>query len=409
MEAGLEIAGTCDSAFRLVGEEFRRNFEERGEVGASVCVTVDGRTVVDLWGGAARPLSARPWTRDTMAVVWSSTKGATALCAHILASRGLLDAEAAVSRYWPEFAVNGKAETTVAHLLSHQAGLPAVTKRLPRLAYRDWALMTRALEDQQPLWAPGTRHGYHGLTFGWLVGEVVRRVSGRSLGTFFRDEVARPLALDFWIVLPAELEPRIARLIPPPPAGPDDPVSAAELARAEPGTIQALMFENSGGYFDGEEYDSQGAHAAEIGGTGGITNARGLAAMYAPLACGGGLDGTTLVDADTLALMAVERSAGMDATQLIPSRVSLGFMKSIDNSGVPGAMNDSAVMSEDAFGHAGLGGSIGFADPPARMSFGYVMNAMGRGNFLNERGQCLVDATYTSLGFRTRSSKRWVG
>lgn len=407
MPEPIAIAGSCDYRFRLVGEEFKRNFIERGEIGASVCVTVDGQTVVDLWGGVARPSKATPWTRDTMAVVWSSTKGATALCAHVLASRGLLDLEAPVCRYWPDFARAGKSEITVAQLLSHQAGLPAITERLPNLAYRDWHVMTRSLEEQHPLWPPGTRHGYHGLTFGWLVGEVVRRVSSRSLGTFFRDEVARPLDLDFWIGIPAELEARMARLIPPRPAGPDEPASPAELARANPATIQALMFGNSGGYFDGDEYDSPRAHAAEVGGTGGITNAKGLAGMYAPLACGGRLNSTTLVDSDTLARMSAVCSAGLDATQLIPSRIALGFMKSIDNSRLPTAMQDSAVISEEAFGHAGLGGSVGFADPAARMSFGYVMNAMGRGNFLNERGQGLVDATYVSLGYRSKSSGRW--
>jgi CubicO group peptidase (beta-lactamase class C family) len=338
-----------------------------------------------------------------MAVVWSSTKGATALCAHILASRGLLDLEAPVCRYWPEFVENGKDGISVAHLLSHQAGLPAITKPLPAFAYRNWAVMTRALEEQHPLWPPGERHGYHGLTFGWLVGEVVRRVTGRSLGAFFRDEVAMPMGLDFWIGLPPELESRVARLIPADPPGPDEAVSPGEVARRMPGSIQALMFENSGGYFDGGEYDSPRAHAAEMGGTGGIANARGLAGMYAPLGCGGG----SLVDSGTLARMSAVRSAGVDATQLIPSRIALGFMKSLDNSRQPPGMRDSAVMSEEAFGHAGLGGSIGFADPGARMSFGYVMNRMGRGNFLNERGQGLVDAAYLSLGYRSRSSGRW--
>jgi CubicO group peptidase (beta-lactamase class C family) len=174
--------GTAAPRFASVREEFERNFAERGEVGASVCVTVDGETVVDLWGGIADPDTQVPWNEDTLVLVWSCTKGATALCAHILAARGVIDLHAPVARCWPEFAKGGKDGITVRMVLNHQAGLGP----------------------------PGTRHGYHALVFGHLVGEVLRRVTGHSLGTFFRTEVAEPLGLDFWIGLPEEQEPRVA-------------------------------------------------------------------------------------------------------------------------------------------------------------------------------------------------------
>lgn len=176
--------GTCAPGFDLVRREFERNFAERGEAGAAVAIIVDGKTVVDLWGGTADVESGRPWGQDTTVVVWSCTKGATALCAHLLADRGELDLDAPVGRYWPEFACSGKETISVRMLLSHQAGLPAVRQELPPGAFYDWQLMTSVLAAEPPFWTPGLQHGYHGLTFGFLVGEVVRRVAGTTLGAF---------------------------------------------------------------------------------------------------------------------------------------------------------------------------------------------------------------------------------
>jgi CubicO group peptidase (beta-lactamase class C family) len=405
----MQIGGSCDPKFERVRKEFERNLEQRGEVGASVCVTLDGETVVDLWGGTARLDTGAPWEQDTVSLVQSCTKGATALCAHILASRGLLDFDAPVAQYWPAFSQAGKQGITVKMLLNHQAGLPVVRQTLPKGAFYDWNLMVKALEEQEPFWEPGTRHGYHAANFGWLVGELVRRVSGKSLGTFFQDEVAKPLGLDFWIGLPEEVEPRVAPLIRPEPPGQDEPVAPIFAAMADPNSIQALFFSNSGGYMDPGAWDSRAAHAAEIGAAGGITNARGLAGLYAPLACGGSLKGIQLVDADTLARMAAVSSAsGQDAMILWPMRFSLGYMKSIDNRRRPAGQQDSMILSEEAFGHVGWGGSIGFADPKARTSFGYSMNKMGPGGLLNERGQSLVDAVYLSLGYRSNASGSWI-
>jgi CubicO group peptidase (beta-lactamase class C family) len=411
-----EIAGFCDPRFEHVAQEFERNFRERGEVGASVCVKIRGETVVDLWGGSADPASGTPWVEDTLTHVWSCTKGATALCAHMLASRGLLDLDAPVVRYWPEFGQAGKDTIPVRMLLNHQAGLAAISEPLPERALCNWDLIVRALEKQEPFWKPGSMHGYHGFTFGWLVGEVVSRVSGKSLGTFFREEVAEPLGLDFWIGLPEELENRVAPIIPADPPDPSGPISPMMMVIAtDPTSMQSLVMFNTGGFMlpgpDGVfGFNTRAAHVAEFGSVGAITNARGLAGMYAPLANGGSLNGVNLVSRDTLARMgAVSSASSLDMTILLPTRFSLGYVKSIDNRRVPSATReDSMIISEEAFGHPGFGGSLGFADPLANMSFGYAMNRMGPGAGLNDRGQSLVDATYLSLGYTSNSSGSWI-
>ncbi len=400
-----EIAGFYDSRFERVAQEFERNFQERGEVGASVCVTLEGETMVDLWGGIARASTNAPWKEDTIGVVWSATKGATALCAHILASRGKLDLDAPVAKYWPEFAQGGKEAIPVKMLLNHQAGVPAVRDPLPPGAFQQWDLMVQALARQEPFWKPGSQHGYHAFTFGWLVGEVVRRVSGKSLGIFFRTEVAEPLGLDFWIGLPEEHESRTAQIIFPAPPSPGDPISPIFLAMMDPTTLQFAAQANTGGYFapgpDEFFFDSRASHAAEIGAAGGITNARGLAGMYAPLANGGSLKGAHLVNRESLTRMgAVSSASGLDINILLPTRFSQGYAKSIDNRREPTAtQDDSLLLSETAFGHPGVGGSIGFAEPEARVSFGYTMNKLGSGAGLNARGQSLVDALYQSLEY----------
>ena len=401
----MAVHGTCDQRFQDVRQEFERNFQERGEVGASVCVTVGGHTVVDLWGGVANNRTDAPWTEETVSIVFSSTKGATAICAHILASRGELDLDAPVAKYWPEFAQSGKENIPVKMLLNHQAGLPAVRETLPQGAYADWELVVNALAKEKPFWEPGTRNGYHALTFGWLNGEVVRRVSGKSLGTFFKDEIAQPLKLDFWIGLPEDKESRVAPMIPAKP----DPARRLFQELAKPGTIQALTMGNMGGYMGPPPmFDSRAAHAAEIGGAGGVTNARGLAGMYEPLALGGKKGNVELVNSETLARMGCVSSAtGEDAVLIMPTRFALGFMKTMDNRKEPAGVQDSVLISEEAFGHVGAGGSLGFADPKAGMSFGYTMNKMGPGLSLNERGQSLVDAVYCELGYQSDASGAW--
>jgi CubicO group peptidase (beta-lactamase class C family) len=402
----MAIQGVCDPRFQIVQEEFERNFAERGEVGASVCVIIDERTVVDLWGGVADRHTRRPWERDTIGLVWSSTKGATALCAHVLISRGLLDLDRPVAAYWPEFGQAGKDVVTVRMLLNHQAGLPAIRQPLVAGGLYDWDYMTEVLAAEEPFWEPGTRQGYHATTFGHLVGEVVRRVSGRAFDVFLRDEIAVPLGLDFHVGLPEEHEPRVAPTIRADPPPPGEPRSRFIVVMSnDPSSIQSLAVKNSGRRAGAGDYDSQESHRAVLPSQGAITNARGLAGMYAPLAQGGG----QLVDAETLTQMsAVSSALSVDATLLIGLRLSLGFWKSTDNrQGQPGA-RDSMILSEEAFGHPGMGGSLGFADAGARMSFGYTMNKQGAGVCLNERGQSLVDAVYRALGYRTNRLGRWI-
>ncbi|MGI5283195.1 serine hydrolase domain-containing protein [Nonomuraea polychroma] len=388
----MTVQGTCDPGFSQVAEEFEANLASRGEVGASVCVIVDGEVVVDLWGGEAAP--GVPWQRDTIGHVWSCTKGATALCAHMLAARGELDLDAPVVRYWPEYGAQGKDATLVRHLLAHQAGLPALREPLPPGAFYDWKLMAERLAEEEPFWAPGTAHGYHALTFGYLVGEVVRRVSGRSLGTFFREEVAEPLGLEFWLGLPEEQEGRVAPTIAADP--PQIPPTFYIRAFTDPASIPALLLAHEGGYMAPGESDSRQAHAAEFGAIGGITNARGLAGMYRPLSLGGG----DLVSREQLQVMAFTAVAGGDTVLAVPTHFSLGFMKSVDNRYLPPADSEGALMSATAFGHAGMGGSVGFCDPAARLAFGYTMNKQGPGLGINPRGQAMVDATYRTLGYQ---------
>ena len=402
--------GLCKPGFERVAEAFQKNFEANGEVGASVCLRVGGETVVDLWGGVADQKTGAPWARDTVSIVFSCTKGATALCAHVLASRGKFDLDAPVAELWPEFARNGKERATTRMMLDHSVGVPALRAKVKDSGPYEWDYMTGLLAEEAPFWEPGTRNGYHGFTFGWTVGEMVRRAAGVSLGTFFQNEIAKPLGLDFWIGLPEAIEPRVAPIIPF--------VYKAEQAKT-PFMIDlatrkeapaALFYFNVGAWRTGGA-NTRAGRAAEIGAANGITNARGLAGMYAPLANGGG----ELVDRKTLTRMGeVSMATHDDATLRIPTRFALGFMKSMDNrrrsvgATLFGPDVDSVIMSSAAFGHVGAGGSLGFADPVAGLSFGYTMNRMGPGLLMNERGQALVDAAYLSLGYSNKDGGVWV-
>lgn len=396
----VEVSGQCDPRFEGVKAEFERNLAERGEVGASVHVLVDGQPVVDLWGGVVKGVEEeRPWEADTAVVVYSCTKGATALSAHLLIDRGQLDLDAPVGDYWPEFATNGKEAATVRMMLNHSVAVPALRERLPEKACCDWDLMCERLAAEEPWWEPGTRNGYHMITFGWTVGELVRRVSGRSLGTFFAEEIAGPQDADFWIGLPDAAADRVAPILQPVP----DRDNLSRFTRTlldDKTSLQRMAWLNTGG-FDPNDPE---VRRAEIGGGGGIATARGLARTYAPLAAGGG----DLFSPGAVTRMGeVSMATGCDATLLLPTRFGLGFMKSMDNRRAPAGMRDSAILSSTAFGHVGAGGSIGFADPACGLSFGYAMNQMGNGILLNDRGQSLVDATYRALGFSDDSAGVW--
>jgi CubicO group peptidase (beta-lactamase class C family) len=407
--------GICKPGFERVAEAFQTNFDSKGEVGASVCLTVGGETVVDLWGGTADPKTGAPWAKDTVSIVFSCTKGATALCAHVLASRGKLDLDAPVIELWPEFGQKGKEHVTTRMMLDHSAGVAALRAPVKDSGPYEWEYMTARLAAEEPFWPPGIRNGYHGFTFGWTVGKMVRRAGEKSLGAFFRDEIAIPLGLDFWIGLPEEIESRVAPIIPYVYKASDAKTPFMIDLATKRESIAALFYFNVGAWRTGGA-NTRAGHAAEIGAANGITNARGLAGMYAPLANDGLMTGGgKLVDGKTLARMGeVSMATHDDATLRIPTRFALGFMKSMDNRRrSPGAKLfgedvDSVIMGSAAFGHVGAGGSLGFADPAAGLSFGYTMNRMGPGLLMNERGQALVDAAYLSLGYKNKDGGVWV-
>ena len=399
------VHGTADPKFAALSDEFERNFAERGEVGASVCLSVKGETLVDLWGGSADPDAGADWGEDTVSIVFSCTKAAVALCAHMLIDRGQLELHRPVEDYWPEFAQKGKESVTVQMMLNHQSAVPALREPVKPGGFLDWDYMTSRMEQEEAWFEPGVTAGYHMVNFGWTVGELVRRVSGKGLGQFFREEVAEPLGADFWIGIPENFTHPIAPIRLYQPTGEETPIPFTVKLLTEPNSLQALSFLNTGGW---SPNDADG-HRAEIGGGGGIANARGQVAMYTPLANGGSHDGVTLVSADELAIM--ERcsvATGIDATLLSRTRFASGFMKSMDNRAYPGGDQMSAIIGERAFGHVGAGGSIGFADPECGLAFSYTMNQMGPGIMLNERGQSLIDRAYKILGYRSNASGAWV-
>jgi len=386
-----EIHGRCDARFEPVRRAFAGEFEQGNELGAALCITLEGETVVDLWAGQRDEERTLPWERDTLANVYSTTKGLTAIAAHRLVDEGLLDLDAPVARYWPEFAAAGKEALPVRHLLSHEAGLAAVRKPLPLDALYDWDTMTSALAEQEPWWEPGTDHGYHALTFGWLVGEVVRRIRGRSLGTVVREEIAAPLGAEFEIGFGPELDARVAPLIQGPIHPPEGDVGLDMMKEVteNPDGLFAKAFTNPP-VLGGASPNDRAWRAAEIPAANGHTNAHSLARIYAALANDGTVDGVTLLSRDAIARARKERVYGKDRVLSLPTRLGLGFF-------LP-TREEPLGPNPDVFGHGGAGGSYGMADPENRMSFGYVMNLMHTGAWLvDPRPRRLLAALYGCL------------
>jgi CubicO group peptidase (beta-lactamase class C family) len=384
----VKIEGTCDPKFNRVKDAFAENFELRNELGAGAAVTLDGKTVVDLWGGHTDKEKTQPWSRDTLVNLYSTTKGITAICAHRLVDKGLLDLDAPVTRYWPEFGQGGKEKMPVRYLLSHRAGLPAVAKTLDDDAIYDWTTMANALAAQEPWWEPGTKHGYHALTFGWLVGEVIRRITGKTPGVYLRDEVTGPLKLDLHIGLEAKNDSRVSNLIPSPPPGPGEPNLFADIAK-NPESMMAKAFMNPPVLSKPGVANSRPWRGAEIPAANGHGTALSLARIYGALARGGDLDGVHVMSKNAVAGCSIEQSIGSDAVLILSTRFSLGFMMS-----QPGA---SLGPNAKSFGHPGAGGSLGFADPEAKVGFGYAMNRMQASLLIDPRATALIDAVYASL------------
>jgi CubicO group peptidase (beta-lactamase class C family) len=383
-----DIGGTTAPGFERVRDAFEANFAKGLEIGASFSAYHRGQKVVDLWGGVADVATDRPWDEHTMALVFSTTKGATAVCANKLAQEGKLDVDAPVADYWPEFAQGGKADIPVKFLLSHQAGLAWVDGEMSLEEALSWDPVVDALARQVPHYAPGSQHGYHATTYGWLVGEVVRRVTGKSVGTYFHDEIAAPLGLDFWIGLPASEESRVAPLV----GGLADPALASDPeVRAlindimGPDTVLGKALFAPGGALSGPDvWNSRALHAAEIPAAGGIGDARSLARMYS--ACIGSVDGVRLLDEDQLRRATTQLTTGPNTVLLdMDIQFGLGFMlhSTLIELGGP-----------RSFGHFGAGGSVGWADPDAELAFGYVMNRMDMGLAGDVRSYELMNACF---------------
>jgi len=386
----MDVQGTCDPRFEPVRPAFARNFEELGEVGAAVAVHVDGRPVVDIWAGVADADTGTPWQEDTLALVFSTTKGWTAMCALLLWERGKLDIDAPVAEVWPEFAAAGKESVTTRQLLSHQAGLPAFDDSMTIEQCHDLDLVASTLAAQAPRWTPGTAHGYHAITYGWLVGEVIRRVDGRTVGRFFDEEVAEPLGLDTYIGLHPELHPRVAKLLPIdinrlPPSLLDDPKTQAITAKIfDPESLTFRVFSNPPVLAGVDDFNSPEMYAAEWPAANGITTARSMSKLYGELACDRVLSTATLDAAET------PQVDGPDQVLVLNTRFGLGFALPSDVV--------SYAPTGTGFGHDGAGGSVGFADRRARIGFGYVMNQMGISLGTDERVRTLTHALYSALG-----------
>jgi CubicO group peptidase (beta-lactamase class C family) len=382
-----QVHGHCDERFAAVRAAFEENFRTRAELGAAVTVIVGGETVVDLWGGRADAAGTRPWERDTLVNVWSTTKGPTALCAHVLADRGLLDLDAPVAAYWPEFAAAGKERVLVRHLLSHRAGLSGLREPHSLAQLYDWELTTKRLAATEPWWEPGTRSGYHALTYGFLVGEVVRRVSGLLPGAFLEREVTGPLGIDFAIGLPEKEARRAAELVQPPVASTSE--QAAVFSQLAPAALAALTNPVVGA----AEAGSPEWRAAELPALNGHGTARAVAALYGIFAGKGVHDGHRVLSPE--AVERVREGQGSCRDLVLgagfehETEVGLGLWLS--------GPNGSYGPNPRAFGHDGFGGSCGLADPEAGVSLGYVMNRMGPHIADDPRKMALIDALYGVL------------
>jgi CubicO group peptidase (beta-lactamase class C family) len=377
VESVAEVHGTCDQRFETVRTALAESLDG-DDVGASAAVFVDGEPVADLWGGFQDAQRAKPWERDTITNVWSTSKAMVALCALILTDRGDLDLDAPVARYWPEFATAGKGEILIRHLLSHTAGLPEFDPPITVADLYDWQAATARLAKQAPRWEPGALAGYHSVTEGFLVGEVVRRVTGQSLAAFFADQVAGPLGADFHVTLPAELDPRFAPGLPPPDAPDGDLMAGPPPGAPEPAAPETAAITGTGiRLSDG---NSVAWRRAEIPSAAGYGNARSVAAVQSVVACGGSVRGVRLLSTALCERAREEQYRGIDQILGSSARYGMGYR-----------------IFEPAVGWGGWGGSIVMIDLDARMTVAYTMNQMLQGRSGDYRGLGIVLAAYEAL------------
>ena len=385
------MLGYCHENFSEVKRIFNHNFDKYKEIGCSLCIIVDGEIVVDIWAGYKNKDKTKEWSEDTLSVGFSSTKAAMALCTHMLIERGELNLKEKVTKYWPEYGKNGKEETTVEMILNHSAGIPALKTRVKKGGFLDWDYMVQLLENEKPFWIPGKETGYHMMTTGWLIGELIRRVTGKSLSEFFNRELREPYNLNYWIGLPETEDEKVAEIIPFVPSPNDKPSDFATAFRNNSNSMQRLSLTNTGEY----DYNSKETYRAELGAIGGITDARSLAKLLNPLA----QNNEELLSRNTIKELSKSNiKTPIDNMLLFPTNFSNGFMLNMDNRNTFRGEGGSFLIGPNAFGHVGYGGSSAtFADPDYKISFGYLTNKLGGEYLINERGQSLINATYKIL------------
>jgi CubicO group peptidase (beta-lactamase class C family) len=386
------VDGHCEPAFEPVRDALGEVLVSGFEVGAALAVYLDGHAVVDLWGGYADAARTRPWRRDTIVNLYSVGKAISAVCALRLVDAGLLDLDAPVARYWPEFAQANKARLPVRYLLTHQAALPAIARPLPSGSWSSWDTLTEGLAAQAPWWEPGAGHGYHVNTQGFLIGEIIRRITGKTFGAYLRESLARPAGIDFFVGFGPELDPRCADVLPIQPSP-----ETAELQRqlsVDPSGLSGLPLMRVNAYRNPPEISGTGVvnsrswRGAELPSTNGHGNARAVARLYSTLAGSGELDGVHVLSPEIIARASEEQVYGDDIVLQRPTRFGLGFQLTM--------IERRLGPSSRAFGHFGAGGSLGFADPDARLAFGYAMN-QGRGGWQHKHVRHMIDLVYAAL------------
>lgn len=371
----IDVHGTVTPGFEQVRDAFSANFASGGEIGASFAATVDGRFVVDIWAGYRDASQTLPWQEDTIVNVFSTTKAMVATTAAMLADRGLLDYTKRVAYYWPEFAQSGKADITVAQALSHQGGVPGISRPLSN--WYDWDAIVDAIAAETPWWEPGTANGYHAITFGHLAGELIRRISGHTFGEFLRSEIAGPLHADFLCGFGPEQDYRVGEIVPPP-----------AMEGVPPDALLLKVLANPP--FDAKQANDREWRAAEVPAANGHANARSCARAMSALACGGEVDGVRILSQAAIDQAITEQCYRDDLVLLQPMRWGVGFMLSSEQ--MPMGPNPRT------FGHGGAGGSLAFADLDARASYAYVMNKMGVTTTGDLRGASCAQAFYQCLG-----------
>ena len=376
-----EISGFCNKQFGKLVDVLSSTVDSGGDLGASVALTVDGEMVVDMWAGFVDQERTTPWQRDTIVNVWSTTKTMTSLAALVLADRGRLDLDAPVATYWPEFAANGKEGVLVRHLMSHTSGVSGWAQPVVQEDIYDPVTSVAKLAAQAPWWEPGTASGYHAINQGHLVGEVMRRIDGRSLGTFFAEEIARPLGADFFIGLPASEDGRVTPVIPPPPL-------QIDMAAMDPDSPVFKTF--AGPPVDANFANTEAWRRAEIGAANGHGNARSVARIQSVVTNGGIADGVRLLSPATIERIFEVQASGVDLVLGAPLRFGIGY-------GLPEPQTLPYLPNDHICFWGGWGGSVVINDVGRRMTFTYMMNQMAPGIIGGPTAEQLLDVVYAAV------------